>query len=104
MNFNTLEELGYGQDMGTMSLLLLGDSGYAPINPPEWIANLSPQLIVISVAAGDKDGLPHEGTLNAVEDYPLLRTDQNGWIEVTTDGAKMWVEVENQLTATSEPE
>ena len=96
VNFDTLEELDYGKEVRIVSLLLLGDSGYAPINPPEWIANLNPQLVILSVAAGDKDGLPHEGTLDAVEDYPVLRTDQNGWIEVATDGAEMWVEVERQ--------
>jgi hypothetical protein len=32
--------------------------------------------------------------LNAVKGYNLLRTDKNGWIEVTTDGEKMWVTVE----------
>jgi competence protein ComEC len=96
MNFTALEELMYGKEVEQVSLLLLGDSGYAPINPPEWIANLNPQLIVLSVAAGDPDGLPHEGTLEAIEDYSLLRTDHNGWIEVTTDGAEMWVEVEKQ--------
>jgi len=77
-------------------MLLIADSGYAPINTPEWINNLNPQLIVISVAAGDADGLPHQGTLDAVEDYPVLRTDYNGWIEVITDGTEMWVEVEKQ--------
>jgi len=30
----------------------------------------------------------------ALPGYPLLRTDQNGWIEVSTDGKKMWVETE----------
>ena len=96
MNFNAQEELKYGEDIKSTSLLLIADSGYAPINPPEWIANLNPQLIILSVAAGDPDGLPHEGTLEAVEDYPLLRTDYNGWIEVITDGTEMWVEVEKQ--------
>ena len=28
--------------------------------------------------------------------YPLLRTDQSGWIEVSTDGKQMWVEVEKK--------
>ncbi len=97
MNFTALEELSYGEDIEQVSLLLLGDSGYAPIHPPEWFANLNPQLIVLSVAAGDPDGLPHEGTLEAIEDYSLLRTDHNGWIEVTTDGVEMWVEVERQI-------
>ena len=96
INFAALEELKYGEDVETVSLLLLGDSGYAPVNPPEWIANLNPQLVVLSVAAGDPDGLPHEATLDAIEDYSLLRTDSNGWIEVSTDGSEMWVEVERQ--------
>ncbi|MBN1450017.1 MAG: ComEC/Rec2 family competence protein [Anaerolineales bacterium] len=96
MNFTALEELKYGEDIELVSALLLGDSGYAPINPPGWIANLNPQLIIISVTAGDPDGLPQEGTLEAIKDYSLLRTDYNGWIEVTTDGAEMWVEVEKR--------
>ncbi len=96
MNFAAMEELKYGEDIKTTSLLLIGDSGYAPINPPQWIANLNPQLIILSVAAGDPDGLPHKETLEAIEDYPLLRTDYNGWIEVRTDGKEMWVEVEKQ--------
>jgi beta-lactamase superfamily II metal-dependent hydrolase len=96
MNFTALEELKYGEDIERVSVLLLGDSGYAPINPPEWVANLNPQLIILSVAAGDPDGLPNEGTLDAIEDYSLLRTDYNGWIEVATDGLEMWVEVEKQ--------
>jgi competence protein ComEC len=96
MSFSAQEELKYGEDFKTTSLLLIADSGYAPINPPEWIANLNPQLVILDVAAGDADGLPHEGTLEAIKDYPLLRTDYNGWIEVVTDGTRMWVEVERQ--------
>jgi competence protein ComEC len=97
MNFTALEELKYGEEVEQVALLLLGDSGYAPIHPPEWIANLNPQLIVLSVAAGDPDGLPHEETLETIKDYSLLRTDSNGWIEITTNGAEMWVEVERQI-------
>ena len=96
MNFTALEELNYGEDIRAASLLLIADSGYAPVNPPEWINSLNPQAIVISVDAGDKDGLPHDGTLETIEDYAVLRTDQNGWIEITTDGVEMWVEVEKQ--------
>ena len=96
MNFTALEELGYGEEIERVSLLLIADSGYAPINSPEWIANLNPQIIILSVAAGDKDGLPHHEILETTEEYALLRTDLNGWIEVTTDGEEMWVEVEKQ--------
>ncbi len=36
------------------------------------------------------------GALAAVEGYTLLRTDRNGWIELTTDGKQLWVEVERE--------
>ena len=97
MNFTALEELKYGEDIKKVTLLLIADSGYAPINPPEWVTNMNPQIIVLSVAAGDKDGLPHYEILETTEEYSLLRTDINGWIEVATDGAEMWVEVEKQF-------
>ncbi len=35
-------------------------------------------------------------TLEALEGYQLLRTDLNGWIEVSTDGERLWVEVERK--------
>ena len=95
-DFAALDELETGQAVGPVSALLLAESGYAPINPPEWIANLRPQLIILSVAAGDKDGLPSKETLEAVTGYSLLRTDSNGWIHVATDGKQMWVEVEKK--------
>jgi hypothetical protein len=37
--------------------------------------------------------LPSPETLEAVEGYSLLRTDRNGWIELSKDGEQMWVEV-----------
>jgi competence protein ComEC len=96
MNFDTLEELKNGQAIGPVTALLLADSGYAPLNPPEWVAALRPQVVVLCVAAGDPDGLPAQETLDAVNDSTLLRTDRDGWIQVTTDGEQMWVEVERK--------
>jgi competence protein ComEC len=88
------EILRMGEDIGRITLLLLGDNGYAPLNPPDWISNLNPQLVTLSVAPDDRDGLPDRETLDALNGYSLLRTDQNGWIHITTDGQQMWVEVE----------
>jgi predicted membrane metal-binding protein len=52
------------------------------------------QLVLLNVEAADKTGLPSPETLESLAGYTLLRTDQNGWIEITTDGCQMWVEVE----------
>jgi len=74
--------------------LLLADSGYAASNPPLWIENLNPELIILSVDAADQNGMPDGEVLESVKDYSLLRTDQNGWIETSTNGEQMWVNVE----------
>lgn len=79
-----------------VTAVLLTDSGYTLANPPEWIDKLHTQLILLSVAPGDRRDLPDPETLQAVQGYPLLRTDLNGWIEITTDGTRMWVEVEKR--------
>jgi competence protein ComEC len=96
MSFEALDELREGAGIGPVSVLSLADSGYAASNPPEWIANLNPELVVLSVAAADQNGMPDREVLETVQDYELLRTDQNGWIEITTNGKQMWVNVERQ--------
>ncbi len=90
----TLEALEYGNVIGKVDVLLLADSGYAPSNPPDILENVSPQLVVLSVAAGDPDGLPSQDVLDSLDGYSLLQTDRSGWITVTTDGDAMRVEVE----------
>jgi competence protein ComEC len=96
MSAGTLEELEYGKTIGPVDVLLLADSGYYGTNTVDWVDNLHPQLAVLSVAAGDADGLPDRETLDAVTGYPLLRTDRNGWIEVSTNGTEMRVEAERE--------
>lgn len=90
----TYDAIEYGNSIGKVDVLLLAESGYAPSNPPDIFENLNPQLVVLSVAAGDENGLPHQEVLDALEGYSLLRTDRNGWVDVSTDGAEMRVTVE----------
>jgi competence protein ComEC len=90
LEFETLDRL----DPGPITALLLAESGYAPLTTPEWIERLQPQVALLSVAPGDRDGLPDPEALEAVGGINLLRTDQHGWIELSTDGEQMWVEVE----------
>ncbi|MBC7877429.1 MAG: ComEC/Rec2 family competence protein [Anaerolineales bacterium] len=90
----TYELLEYGNVIDKVDVLLLADSGYAPSNPPDIFENLNPQLVVLSVSAGDEDGLPSQDVLDSLDGYSLLRTDRSGWISVITDGNAMHVEVE----------
>ena len=96
MNFDALAELENGKAIGPVTTLLLADSGFAQTNPPEWIANLRPLVVILSVAAGDPDGLPDQSVLDSLAGTTLLRTDRNGWIQITTDGVGLWVEVEKK--------
>ena len=102
MSFEALDELRNGADVGPVSVLSLADAGYAASNPPEWIANLNPELVLLSVSAADENGMPDSEVLESIKDYQLLRTDQNGWIEITSDGDRMWVNVERKSNDTRE--
>jgi competence protein ComEC len=96
MDLAALEELDFGKRIGQVSVLLLADSGYAPLNPPKWLASLQPQLTVLTVSAGDPSGLPDQSVLDSLSGRTLLRTDHSGWIEISTDGLEMTIEVERQ--------
>ncbi len=95
-SFEAREMLENGHSVGEVSLLLLAEGGYAPANPPEWLAALNPQLILLSVEAGDPDGLPDQALLDLLAEKILLRTDQNGWVDVSTNGDQMWIMVEKE--------
>jgi competence protein ComEC len=89
------ESLEYGNAIGMVDVLLLAESGLAPANPIDLLENVTPQLVVLSVAAGDPNGLPSQEMLDALGDgYSLLRTDRSGWIDVSTDGFEMRVTAE----------
>ena len=96
MSFEALDELRNGVEVGPVSVLSLADAGYGASNPPEWIANLNPELVLLSVSAADENGMPDRAVLETIKDYQLLRTDQNGWVEITSDGERMWVNVERK--------
>jgi competence protein ComEC len=90
--FDDLVALRNGKDVGRVFALLLAGNGKAALNPPAWIDNLSPQMILLSAAAQDETGMPSQDTLDALQGYTLLRTDLNGWVELSTDGKQVWVE------------
>jgi hypothetical protein len=47
--------------------------------------------------------MPDSEVLETVKDYAFLRTDLNGWIETSTNGAQLWVDVERPAPETSQP-
>lgn len=103
MSFDSQAKVLGDEKIPPLTALLLADSGYAPLNSRDWIDFLEPQLVILSVSADNRDGLPDPGTLEAVGERMLLRTDVNGWIEIATDGRSIWVEVERSTAEVPTP-
>jgi competence protein ComEC len=87
LGFEQIETLDTSQ-LGQIDLLLLADSGYAPLNPPEWIARLAPSIIWL---AGDRHELDTE-LLDELANHQLFDTSAHGWLRVSTDGQQMWLD------------
>ena len=68
----------------------------SPLTLPNFLSFLHIQLALFSVGPAHRSDLNFPKTIDALQGYPLPRTDRNGWIELSTDGEQMWVEVERQ--------
>jgi beta-lactamase superfamily II metal-dependent hydrolase len=83
-----------GRALGEVSVYYLADHGYQSSNPSVWIANLRPELLLLSVGLKDSHGLPDRGLIERLGGYSLLRTDENGNIILITDGTQLWIRVD----------
>ena len=63
---------------------------------PRFLEAVNPQLAVIQVGADNKFGHPDPTTLARLEEHgvTVLRTDQNGTVEVVSDGERYWIKTE----------
>ncbi len=90
----TLQALQGGKILGAVNVLFLPHSGAEADSPPAWVFHLRPQALLLSVSAGDVYGRPDPAVLQTWQGFSLLRTDQHGWVDISTDGQQMWVQVE----------
>jgi len=67
--------------------------GAATSLTPRFLGEVSPQLVIISVGE-NKFGHPAPETLAKLSSLTTLRTDEEGTIEVVTDGERYWVVTE----------
>jgi len=63
---------------------------------PKFLEAVNPQLAVIQCGADNKFGHPDPTTLAMLEEHgvTVLRTDQNGTVEVVSDGERYWIKKE----------
>lgn len=89
LDFDQIEALDFGHAIGPVNLLIAADSGYPPLNPAEWIANLDPTFTWLP-----GNNAPAAELLDALAGRTLLLASQHGWLRISTDGQQMWVETE----------
>jgi competence protein ComEC len=61
----------------------------------EFLALTDPQVVVISVGAGNPFGHPSPEVLARLAGRPMFRTDQSGTVEIASDGTRLWVKTEH---------
>ena len=81
-----------GNEKLRSTVLLLPSNGSAKVNTADLIKLTMPQAAVIVAEAGNTAAMPEAVVTNTVlADIPTFRTDQNGNIEIVTDGSTLWI-------------
>jgi competence protein ComEC len=70
--------------------------GSAYSSSPAFLEAVQPLTAIVSVGRDNRFGLPAPETLERLEPRPVFRTDVHGDIEISTDGERLWVEVERE--------
>ena len=91
------------------TVLKVAHHGGCTSTTPEFLKAVNPQVVVISVGADNDFGHPCADVLERLElalspsatlgvnsegEWPVYRTDEQGTVEVITDGTQVWVETE----------
>jgi len=78
------------------TVLKVAHHGSVGSTSPDFLAAVQPLAAVVSVGRDNRFGLPSPETLGRLEPRPVFRTDVHGDIEMSTDGERLWVEVERE--------
>ncbi|MCX7680425.1 MAG: DNA internalization-related competence protein ComEC/Rec2 [Anaerolineae bacterium] len=90
-----VEQQLVAQDTSLRSTVLkLPHHGSCSSSSPPFLAAVSPQVVIISVGADNRFGHPCAEVLERLAGIPLYRTDEDGTIEIVSDGAQVWVRTE----------
>lgn len=79
------------------NVLKVAHHGSASSTTAEFLEAVAPSVAVISVGAGNPSGLPSQDVLDRLTvrgNVSVLRTDEVGTVEITSDGKRLWVRTE----------
>lgn len=89
--------LGYGEDKNNVELLKVPHHGSRTGLTEEFVSEIKPDLAVISVGRNNQYGHPHEEVIRLLGNLGIrtLRTDEDGEIEIISDGKTYWTNLSN---------
>jgi competence protein ComEC len=82
--------LASGQPLKSLALKVPHHGADTSLTLP-FLQAVNAQLAIISVGADNRFGHPHEVTLEKLQAIPIYRTDQQGTIELVSDGQHSWL-------------
>ena len=82
----------------TSVILKAGHHGADTSSSAAFLQAVAPQIVIISAGRENRYGHPHPAMLAraAAIGATVLRTDEYGTLEVTSDGARMWWSAERE--------
>ncbi len=89
--------LSQGRDLRS-TVLKVAHHGAADATSESLLAAVQPTVAVISVGADNTYGHPSPQVLERLGDSLIYRTDLNGRVKLSTDGERLWVEVDQAPT------
>jgi competence protein ComEC len=90
--------LSEGGDLHS-TVLKVAHHGAADATSASLLAAVHPAVAVISVGADNTYGQPSPQVLDRLKDSLVYRTDLNGRVKLSTDGERLWVQVDRTPTA-----
>jgi competence protein ComEC len=78
----------------TAQVLKVAHHGSATSSSAAFLRAVRPALSVVSVGEGNPYGHPAPSVLERLDETLLLRTDEHGTVRLSTDGRRLWVDVE----------
>jgi competence protein ComEC len=86
-----------GWNLGRSPVILLRDAGAVTPQAASALRALSPLAVVVSCDSADPESLPSSALQSAFGASRLLRTDQRGTVEFSTDGERLWGDSQRQV-------
>jgi competence protein ComEC len=82
------------QPLARTTVLQLPQHGTARSLDSDFLAAVNPQVIVVQAAADNRRGDPDGDVLNLLGSAQLIRTDEAGTIQFSTDGVRLWMQAD----------